>query len=148
MMKRFAIAVALTVGAGSAALAADLPPPGPPLRAPADYIPIAPPYNWSGFYIGGNLGAGFNNTDSSTDTFGSTFGTTTNTSFLGGGLVGVNYEFWSFFVIGAEAMFDALPNSQNTINLTNGTNTAAATINNQWLTKQTRVCVGPRSSVR
>ena len=137
MMKRFAIAVALTVGAGSAALAADLPPPGPPLRAPAAYIPIAPPYNWSGFYIGGNLGAGFNNTDSSTDTFGSTFGTTTNTSFLGGGLVGVNYEFWSFFVIGAEAMFDALPNSQNTINLTNGTNTAAATINNQWLTTVT-----------
>jgi outer membrane immunogenic protein len=132
-MKRYALAVALIVGAGSAALAADLPPPAPP----ANYIPIAPPYNWSGFYIGGNLGAGFNNTDGSTDTFHSTFGTTTSTSFLGGGQVGVNYEFWSFFVIGAEVMFDALPDSKNTVNLTNGTNTAAATINNRWLTTVT-----------
>ena len=59
------------------------------LRLPraSAYIPIAPPYpyNWSGFYIGGNLGAGFNNGGSATDTFGSTFGTTANTSFLGGG---------------------------------------------------------------
>ena len=112
---------------------------------PAAYIPVAPPYpyNWSGFYIGGNLGAGFNNTGSATDTFGSTFGTTTNTSFLGGGQVGVNYEFWSFFVIGAEAMFDWLPNTQNTVNVTNTTitpgttNTAAVTLNNRWVTMAT-----------
>jgi outer membrane immunogenic protein len=83
-MKRLLLAsVALCVGAGSAALAADLPPPYyPPPRAPAAYIPIvAPLYNWSGFYIGGNLGAGWNSTGSITDTFGSTFGTTTNTCF-------------------------------------------------------------------
>jgi hypothetical protein len=48
----------------------------------------------------------YRSNDSATDTFGSTFGTTATTSFLGGGQVGVNYEFWSFFVIGAEAMFD------------------------------------------
>ena len=124
LMKRLAFVVALSVGGGTAALAADVPPPlAPPPLAPAAYSPFAPlyPYNWSGFYIGGNLGAGFNNTGSATDTFGSTFGTTTNTSFLGGGQVGVNYEFWSFFVIGAEAMFDWLPNTQNTVNVTNTT---------------------------
>jgi outer membrane immunogenic protein len=145
-MKRLLLAsVALCGGISSAAIPADLPPVALPPRAPAAYIPVAPlyPYNWSGFYIGGNLGAGFTNTGSATDTFGSTFGTTTNTSFLGGGQVGVNYEFWSFFVIGAEAMFDWLPNTQNTVNVTNTTlvpgttNTAAVTLNNRWVTMAT-----------
>jgi outer membrane immunogenic protein len=105
-MKWLACVVALSVAGGTAALAADFPPYAP---LPA-YIPLAPPYlyNWSGFYIGGNLGAGWSNAGSAIDTFGSTFGTTTSTSFLGGGQVGVNYELWSFFVIGAEVMFDWL----------------------------------------
>ena len=145
-MKWLACVVAVIVALGTSALASDIPPPvAPPPRAPVSYIPVAPPYpyDWSGFYIGGNLGAGWNNTGSATDTFGSTFGTTTNTSFLGGGQVGVNYEFWSFFVIGAEAMFDWLPNTQNTVNVTNTTlvpgttNTAAVTLNNRWVTMAT-----------
>jgi outer membrane immunogenic protein len=125
-------------------LAADLPPPmAPPPRAPAVYYPPPPVYNWSGFYIGGNLGAGWNSSGSVSDTFGSTFGTTTNTTFLGGGQVGVNYEFWGGVVIGAEAMFDWLPNTSNTINVTNTTlvpgttNTAAVTLNNRWVTMAT-----------
>jgi outer membrane immunogenic protein len=141
LMRRLACFVALSVAGGTAALAADLPPP----VAPAAYIPVARPYpyDWSGFYIGGNLGAGFSNSDGTADTFGSTFGTTATTSFLGGGQVGVNYEFWSFFVIGAEAMFDWLPNSLNTVNVTNTTlvpgttNTAAVTLNNRWVTMAT-----------
>jgi outer membrane immunogenic protein len=139
MMKRFAIAVALTVGAGSVALAADLPPPAPAPRATAAYIPISPPYNWSGFYIGGNIGAGFNGSGSLSDTASSNFSTTTSTTFLGGGQVGVNYEFSGGVVVGAEAMFDALtPNSQNTISLTGAAgSTAAAMINNHWLTTAT-----------
>ena len=138
-MKRLAFAVALSVVGGSVALAADLPPPAPMPRAPATYVPIvAPPYNWSGFYIGGNLGSGWNGNGSVSDTFGSTFSTTTNTQFLGGGQVGVNYEFYGGVVIGAEAMFDWLPNTQNTINATNlAAGTAAATINNRWLTTAT-----------
>jgi outer membrane immunogenic protein len=141
LMKWSVFVIALSVAGGTAALAADIPPP----LAPPPYIPVAPPYpyNWSGFYIGGNLGAGFTNTGTATDTFSSTFGTTTNTLFLGGGQVGVNYEFWSFFVIGAEAMFDWLPNTQNTVNVTNTTlvpgttNTAAVTLNNRWVTMVT-----------
>ena len=135
-MKRMLIASVVAVAAGGQALAADLPPPmAPPPRAPAAYIPIAPPYNWTGFYVGGNLGAGFNSKGSISDTLGSTFGTTTNTSFVGGGQVGVNYEFWGGVVIGAEAMFDWVPNTSNTITVTGtGGNTATATINNRWLT--------------
>ena len=139
-MKRLLLAsVALCGGISSAALAADLPPPmAPPPRAPAVYLPVVPPYNWSGFYIGGNVGAGWNSTGTISDTFGSTFGTTTNTSFLGGGQVGVNYEFWGGVVIGAEAMFDWVPNTSNTITVTNpALGSASATLNNRWLTTAT-----------
>ena len=145
-MKRILIASAVAFAAGGQAFAADLPPPmAPPPRAPAMYVPVVPLYNWTGFYIGGNVGAGWNSTGSITDnlTPASTFGTTTNTSFLGGGQVGVNYELWSFFVIGAEVMFDWLPNTQNTVNVTNTTitpgttNTAAVTLNNRWVTMAT-----------
>ena len=144
-MKRLLLAsVALCVGAGSAALAADLPPPmAPPPRAPAVYLPVVPPYNWSGFYIGGNLGAGWNSGGSVSDTLNSGFsGSGQTTKFLGGGQVGVNYEFYGGVVIGAEAMFDWLPNTTNTFNATNTTaagvtNTASATFNNRWLTTAT-----------
>jgi outer membrane immunogenic protein len=137
-MKRILIASALALAAGGQALAADLPPPPPAPRAPATYIPIAPPYNWSGFYIGGNLGAGWNSSGTLSDTFGSTFTSSNTTQFLGGGQVGVNYEFWGGVVVGAEAMFDWLPNTANTITATNlAAGTATATINNRWLTTAT-----------
>ena len=147
-MKRMACVVAaLSVVGGSAALAADLPPPmAPPPRAPATYVPVVPLYNWSGFYIGGNLGAGWNSGGSVSDTFGSTFtGSGQTTKFLGGGQVGVNYEFYGGVVIGAEAMFDWLPNTTNTFTATQGSlggapapgTVASATFNNRWLTTAT-----------
>jgi hypothetical protein len=33
-----------------------------PLKAP---VPIAPPFSWTGFYLGGNVGAGFGTTETS-----------------------------------------------------------------------------------
>src|SRR5262245_3860405 len=138
-MKRILIASAVAFAAGGQALAADLPPPmAPPPRAPAAYIPIAPLYNWTGFYVGGNLGAGFQGGSLNTTFPGTTLSTTTHTSFLGGGQVVVNYEFWGGVVIGAEAMFDWLPNTKNTVNLNSAAgNVASATINNRWLTTAT-----------
>ena len=71
-MKRLALAFALTVGAASAALGADLPAPAPvppPLYAPAVT------YNWTGFDIGGNLGAAWNG-GSFADSIGNTFSLT------------------------------------------------------------------------
>jgi outer membrane immunogenic protein len=146
-MKRALLAsVALLGGISTVAMAADLPPPmAPPPRAPAMYIPMAPVYNWTGFYIGGNLGAGWNAGGSVSDTFGSVFsGSGQTTKFLGGGQVGVSYEFLGGVVVGAEAMFDWLPNTTNTWNATNGgiaaapgTNTATATFTNRWVTTAT-----------
>jgi outer membrane immunogenic protein len=143
-MKRLAFAAVLSAGAASSALAADLPPPyvAPPPRAPAMYVPVVPPYSWGGFYIGGNLGAAWNSGGSVSDTFGSTFtGSGQTTKFIGGGQVGWNYEFYSGVVIGAEAMFDWLPNTTNTFNVTGGGpalgSTASATLNSRWLTTVT-----------
>ena len=88
-------------------------------------------------YIGGNLGVGWNSSGSVSDTAGSTFSTNNNTQFLGGGQIGVNYEFWGGVVVGAEAMFDWLPNTTNTVTATNGTNSASVNINNRWLSTAT-----------
>ena len=61
-MKRILFAGAVVIAAATQAFAADLPPPmAPPPRAPAAYVPIAPAWSWSGFYIGLNGGYGFGN---------------------------------------------------------------------------------------
>ena len=92
-MKRFMIVGAFALLAGEQALAADLPPPAPMPRAPAVYVPAPiPVYNWTGFYIGGNLGVGWQQGNLG-DTLGNTFGTDNSIKGLGGGQVGVNYEF-------------------------------------------------------
>ena len=114
------------------------------LLAPAAYIPVAPPYNWSGFYVGGNLGAAWNSGGSVSDTFGSTFtGSGQTTKFTGGAQVGVNYEFWGGVVVGAEAMFNWLGNTTNTVSVIEGPfgpapgTPASATLNSRWLTTAT-----------
>jgi outer membrane immunogenic protein len=131
-----ALAFTLCFGAISAS-AADLPA-AAPIPPPA-YLPSV--YNWTGFYIGGNIGAGWSGlSDTNTnfsDTLGSTFSAATNAQFLGGGQVGVNYEFANGIVIGAEAMLDGFANSQNaTVTATDPTGTVAANIgtsNARWL---------------
>jgi outer membrane immunogenic protein len=133
-MKRLAFAFALCVGATSAALAADFPTSVPP---PVN-VPAPPPlYDWTGLYFGGTLGARWSRGNFS-DTAGNAFTTPSTTQFLGGGQIGVNYQFWGGVVIGAEGDFDGLPNadiSSMTTDL-NG-NSATVTINNRLLTTAT-----------
>jgi outer membrane immunogenic protein len=128
-MKRVALLIALNV-VGGAAWAADL-----PLKVPA-----MPAYDWTGFYLGGNLGA-TNGTSSFSDTLAparTTFSSSNPASFLGGGQLGVNYEFQSGLVIGAEAMFDWLPNTSTAFTAANlRAGTATGTINNRWITMAT-----------
>jgi outer membrane immunogenic protein len=134
-----ALALALCCAAMPAARAADLPA-AAPIPLPVKALPI---YNWSGFYIGGNIGAawsGLSGTNFS-DTLGSSFTAPTNVQFMGGGQIGVNYQFWNGVVIGAEAMFDWLPNSQSIdMTATDPTGLVAANIspvNARWLTTAT-----------
>jgi outer membrane immunogenic protein len=143
-MKRVLIIGAFALLAGEQALAADLPPPVAPPRAPAVYTPAPVPYySWTGFYIGGNLGASWQQ-GSFSDQFGNNFSTNNQFTGTGGGQVGVNYEFLSGVVVGAEAMFDWRFNNGNTSNTIAlaGTGlatppTASITVNNQWLTTAT-----------
>ena len=139
-MRRLVFALALSASVGSGAVAADVPtvaPVPPPVYSPV-YLP-APPliYNWTGFYIGGNLGAGWNGGNFS-DTLGNSFTPNMSAQFLGGGQVGLNYQFNNGVLVGVEADFDWLANTSNsnTIALVTGPNpsTASLTSNNRWLT--------------
>jgi opacity protein-like surface antigen len=90
-------------------------------------------YNWTGFYIGGNLGGAWSGLSAAnfSDTLGSSFTAGTNLQPVGGGQIGVNYQFWNRLVVGAEAMFDWLPGSQlSPITATDPTGTIAANIPN------------------
>ena len=144
-MKRIMFAGAAALLAGRQALAADLPPPpmAPPPRAPAAYVPVpVAVYNWTGFYIGGNVGVDWNS-GSFADTLGNSFSSSGNAvKFMGGAQVGFNYEFAGGFLLGAEADFDFFPNAANTSNTISLTTTrggvpvgtGSVTVNNGWLT--------------
>lgn len=81
-------AVLLGLGTATSASAADM-----PLKAPAPaYVP--PAYNWTGFYLGLNVGGGW--------TSGGDFGDASG--IIGGGQIGYNWQsVGSPFVIGLEA---------------------------------------------
>jgi outer membrane immunogenic protein len=96
-----ATGAALSVGA---AVAADLPvPSAPPPVAPVAYAPAAI-YNWTGFYLGGHVGAGFANSSWSDPFSGGNNTFNSGAGFLGGGQIGANYQ-WNALVLGVEGDF-------------------------------------------
>src|SRR5712671_2665731 len=61
-----------------------------------------PPYNWSGFYIGGNFGGVWSSVDIH-DSDGNSFSTSGTSGFMAGGQIGFNYQaVGSPFVFGVE----------------------------------------------
>ena len=109
MRLRIASMIAVTAAVVStSAVAADLPAKAPP------YVPPAPVWNWSGFYIGGHVGAAFRGDDSfSTDVFG-LGGGNNDAAFMGGGQVGADYQFGSNWVIGIEAQISGISSGDRT----------------------------------
>ncbi len=71
-----------------------------PVKAP---VPVAAPWSWTGFYVGGHIGGALENSNLH-DPFGAvSFGdSVTTTAFIGGGQVGANYQIGNV-VIGATA---------------------------------------------
>jgi len=106
-MKKLLLATTALVafaGIGSAS-AADLPVKAPPMAPVA-----APVFSWTGFYIGGHLGYGWQHWE--TDTFNSAGVLLDSTSgqrqgVFGGGQIGVNYMVAPQFLIGLEADISA-----------------------------------------
>jgi outer membrane immunogenic protein len=127
MRRRFLAVSAFSalLAASFAANAADV---KMPAKAPA--MPMPPPFSWSGFYIGGNLGGAWTNIDATDAFFGQNFGNNSNNGgvFIGGGQLGFNYQVGNYtggnFVWGVEWDFDGT--SKNNNNTGNGAIIAGA----------------------
>jgi len=94
---------ALLVAASSGAFAADM-----AYRTPIMPLPI---YNWTGFYVGGNVGGAWE-TGTISDSFGVSL-SNSRSGFIGGGQVGYNWQISPQFVLGVEGMFDGTDISSN-----------------------------------
>lgn len=97
----------VALGMSTSAFAADLrgraytkAPPPPP----------APIYNWTGFYIGGHIGAAFRGNNNAF------FGGSNDARFIGGGQVGADYQFAQSWVVGIEANYSAMGNNNGNFN--------------------------------
>ncbi|MGH6684791.1 MAG: outer membrane protein, partial [Pseudolabrys sp.] len=89
------------------ALASDLP---PPARMPVKAAPIvAPPFNWTGFYVGGNVGILWGHSVQTVDIDDAPIGIPPDDSrfagIIGGVQAGYNWQF-SNIVLGVEADID------------------------------------------
>ena len=122
---------AFLVIASSDAFAADLPvrkapPPPPPV--------IVPVYNWTGFYIGGNLGGAWAS-GTLTDNFTGARFTGNHSGFIGGGQIGYNWQVAPQFVLGVEGMFDgtSISKSSNRVTAING-DILQGSVHTNWLT--------------
>jgi outer membrane immunogenic protein len=91
---------------------------GRPAYAPPPMMPL---YNWTGFYIGGNLGGAWAS-GTLTDNFSGASFTGNHSGFIGGGQIGYNWQVAPQFVLGVEWMFDgtSISKSSNTITIFNG----------------------------
>jgi len=106
-MKRLLLGTAALVGLANASTAADLYTKARPAPAPA----MSPPFSWTGFYIGPNIGADWEYFDITDTLTGDSFGSGTRNALIGGGQVGFNYQVNPFFVLGVEGFFDGVANN-------------------------------------
>jgi len=101
-MRRLAIALLASIAVIGSAAAADMPTKAPMYtKAPV----IVPPYNWTGFYIGGNVGYSWGRQDVSLLPGGTTDSVRLD-GVIGGGQLGYNWQF-NQIVLGLEADIQA-----------------------------------------
>jgi len=128
-MAKTVTGVAAILLATGIATAADLPalPPTAPFTAP-------PPFSFTGFYVGGNLGGAWAHTNTIDTLFGLDFTSSNNGVFIGGGQAGFNYQF-GYALVGIEEDFDwtAKNSSNDSIVLGPFGNSFQLTSNNAWI---------------
>ena len=88
-------------------------------KAPAPVY--APVYNWTGFYLGGHIGAAFGGDNSAVTTIPGLVTNNRDAAFLGGGQLGADYQFAPNWVVGIEGQISAL--ASNDRNFTDGVDT-------------------------
>jgi outer membrane immunogenic protein len=137
-MRRYSLTLLAAAAIGLATIelasAADL---GPvkraPAQAPAVYAPPPPPFSWTGFYIGGNLGVAWTDGNLCCDDFGNSPSISQKAVFTGGGQVGANYQ-WNWLVLGVEGDFDWLANNNNSSRtLLVNNNAFQLSANDRWI---------------
>ena len=103
MLRRLLLASAGAIALAGSAFAADLPSRAPP----PVYIPPAPIFTWTGFYVGAQIGYAWGTSNTNvTDGFGDFVSfSTQNSGVIGGGHVGYNLQY-NQFVIGLEGDVD------------------------------------------
>ena len=106
-MKKIAIAAAALIMGSMSASAADL------AARPYTKAPPAPVvvYNWTGCYIGGNVGGGWAKTDQTRVTrLGvpavADYGSSEGSDFIGGAQIGCDYQFANNWAVGIQGMYD------------------------------------------
>jgi outer membrane immunogenic protein len=116
MFRKLSVIAALLLVSGGAAFAADLPTAKP--APPPIYVP--PVFSWTGFYLGVNAGAAWNN-GGSVNIFDPTvpsnnrFGIGSNVGFIGGGQAGYNFQTGAF-VWGLETDIQGIAGGGSSIN--------------------------------
>jgi len=124
-MKKF-LAITTLALLPAPVIAADMPVKAPPLA------PVATVFNWTGCYIGGNIGGARLKRELHDERTGAEWGRTGDGVFMAGGQIGCNYQFNSF-VIGGEWDADWLGNRDGDGNgVVVGGNTYRATVNSKW----------------
>ncbi len=125
-MKRHLLLSTTAVAAlcGGPVAAADLPraAPAPAYKAP---VALSPAFSWTGFYIGGNVGAAYRRSSETETDIGNGFFTpqpfnVERTSFIGGVQAGFNWQVGSF-VVGFEGDYNWVTSSNDTTFFLNGT---------------------------
>ena len=113
-------------GMALAALSATSPADAADLYAPPGaYFP--PPFSWTGFYVGANLGGGWANGSLNDNFTGASIGTGSS-GVVGGGKAGYNYQIGNF-VLGAEWDFEG-----SSLNATRSSGVLQASANTNWIT--------------
>jgi outer membrane immunogenic protein len=133
MRRRLTEALAVTclsIGISAAAFAADLT--QPVYKAPP---PAPPPYNWTGFYIGANIGGAWS-TGTITDTVTGASLSTDSSGFIGGGQVGFNYQI-SNWVLGVEWDMDGTTLRKTSGAVATAFGTLQASANTDWISTLT-----------
>jgi outer membrane immunogenic protein len=122
-------ALSVLLVASVAANAADM---QVPVKAPPPVMP--PPFSWTGFYIGGNLGGAWTNSTINDSLFGLSFSNGNNAVFVAGGQVGLNYQIGNV-VLGVEGDFDWAANNNNSVTGVVGPlgHTFSASANDRWM---------------
>jgi outer membrane immunogenic protein len=115
------------LGISNFALAADM-----PVKAPM--VPLPPPFSWTGFYIGGNIGGAWAERHVTDTITGLDFSRSSDGVFIAGGQIGYNYQMGNF-VLGVEGDFDWVGNNSNNGAgvVVPGVGTIVATTHDRWI---------------